>query len=735
MTTKKSSETGREAGRETGPEAGRETGRNVALPTLLLLLLPVLLFLGTFLPGPATWGINHLAYMPSAFVVAWLGVAVILLLPPVQARLRDLFSGPLPQFFVESWYGPIIAAAAATVGFAVFNERAFFMGDGYLVGELVEKGLKFRAFDNMDYRLHFEIFRSMQDPMSTEQVSSFEIYRWGAVLAGFLGTLVMGLLISHLAWEPWRKLLAYTLFLFSGTAAMFYGYVESYGYLIVWMSAFLVSGVLVMQKRWPLWGASAFLGLAAFFHLTASFAGPALLFLIARAPKHSLPRRILEGLLPAALIFGVSVAAHLSAGYDMHMFRTEFLDAKNTNNLWVPLTGERGLLSLYHWKDLVNLGLLAKPVAWALVLGGLGYIWSRKADRAIQFLLVHTASMAVFVVLIDRKLGGARDWDLFAAHGFGLVLLGALGLGAVRLKGGSGAPRAAVLAATVGILMTVPWIGLLHAETRSIDRFVDVAADFPRFARAYAYEEVGKYHRKAERLDEALEMYELCVQTYPTNSRFHTLIGSMYVRIHGKLDPNSPQAAEFLDKAIAAYEEGVRLEGEKPRVLTAQLLAKAYITKKDYVGAIDAHRRLLEIDPTTAENWANLGYCHLQLGQFGEALEAYDGALRYNRRLHVRHQQGAALLALGRFPEAVTAFRIGLQLGEDNPSMRYGLASAIGGTIEGQVESGEPTPVSLFDEAEGILRGLLQTHPQDSDMRALLGRITALRGSARIVPG
>ena len=695
----------------------------------VLLALVALSFAGRFLPGPSTWGFHLHAYLPLAFTVVWLVLAVVVFLPQFQRRTGE-FLEFVGQKGVSSALGPVVLAAIFGCAFAVLSERVYFLGDGYLIGELIEKGMPFRSFDNMDYLAHFQLYKSLRNPLDPEPVRSFEIYRWGAVLAGVLGTLLLSFLAALLDWKAWQKGLLILLFLFSGPAAMFYGYVESYGYLFVFMSAFLLSGVLVLQGRFPLWAASLFFGLAAFSHLTAAFGAPALLFLALAAPGSSRVRGLLLGLGPAVLVFLGSVAAHVATGYDHDFFRREFLEAKNTKSLWVPLTGPHGLLSIEHWRDLLNLGLLSLPVPLALVAIRARTILEGARLRLVQFLLVHAASVGVFLLLIDRKLGGARDWDLFAAHGFGIVLLAVWAIGdAVGGREGAGSrgvvPALARVALPAAFLLSVPWFLLLHLESASIARFTDIAAGFPAFPRAYAYEELGKYYRNHREVDLALEMYEHCVETFPGNGRFHVLLGSMYIQ-KAAIAQDETEKLSYLTQAEAAYREGARLQGSNPAPGTYVNLARSLALQDRWEEAVDAYGRASELNPSDADIWEDLGHALLRVRRLEDAIGAYSNAIALNPAQQVRRQLGAAYLGLGRFDEAEAVFRDGLRLGEEPKQLRYGIGASLVGRAERAIQRGEVPNLEGLAEAEQMLRSVVTADPSDKEAAALYQRLRQL---------
>jgi len=172
------------------------------LPILLTLPL-VFLAAGRFLPGPYAWGFNHLAYLPGWVFGIWLAAALLLgtlLLPSVQRATCDRLAGVLPRFLFERCWVPWALSAIAGGLFFLLRERSFFMGDGYLVGELVDRGVQFRAFDSLDYLLHFQVYQRLGQ--GGARFSSFDLYRGSAILAGMLAVATWLRLAGRLSWSP-----------------------------------------------------------------------------------------------------------------------------------------------------------------------------------------------------------------------------------------------------------------------------------------------------------------------------------------------------------------------------------------------------------------------------------------------------------------------------------------------------------------------------------------------------
>lgn len=712
------------------------------LPAVPLLLLVV----GRFLPGPAAWGFNHFAWLPTPLLAGWIILAAVIVVPGARRGLANWLAGPGHDFLFRTRRGPWVLALGGGALFVLFRERSYFMGDGYLVGELIDRGLPFRAFDSLDYLLHYQIhgwFKGLNRP-----VDSFLIYRVGSVLAGIFALLLWPRLIARLSWEPWRKTALLGVLLFTGPLALFFGYVESYSFLYVFMTAFLLTGLLALDGRSRLWVPAVWFGLGLSFHLTAVFSAPALLVLALKSKAGPASRRWLALALPPALLFLLAVLLHLAEGYNATWFRREFIEAKNTRNLWVSFGGEHGLLSAYHWKDLLNLALMTAPVALAVVVGQVQEIRRRWREPSFLFLLAQIASVAFFSVALDRKLGGARDWDLLAAHTAGLALLAGLLLPAIapRAKTPGSAPHpVAAFAVGAALLTTAPWVLLLHLEERSIRRFVAVASDFPDFQRAYAYEEVGKYYRKAagalqaqeaeagspdgsegteeggasrgaearRKMDLARQMYERAVEANPSHARLRVLLGSICF----SQDDDA--------RAEEQYREALRLDPKS--FMAIEMLGRVALRRGEYAAAADRFRDLVALRPNEATAWELYGYASARSGRFPEALHGLSRAMALNPALNYHHEVGVSLMRLDRPAEAIEAFREACRRPDVPVESRLGLAVALAAKIEADRAQGNPAPPALLAEAEEQLREVLALQPESNQARQLWQSLEHLR--------
>lgn len=561
-----------------------------------------LVYVGRYLPGSSWWGINHLSYICNDFVLLLALVLLAVLIPPaLQNCVNYLEKKPKPwsRGLMQLLLFGLLAAVSVW-----FRQRTFFMGDGYLLLDLIRKGIPFRILDNMDYASHVVLakvfFQFGHGPRASYVATS--------IIA--IAALVFGLipLVAKLRWDLWRRIGATMLILGSGSAQLLMGYVESYTLLYVCISAYTIAGLLVIQGRMSPWVASALLALALAFHLSALLAAPSLLVFIINRSETRLRDRLAQVVGPVFLALALSLGVHFALGYGPGWFDQEILQADNLRSaLWSP-SGPYGSASIYSVLSHLNTALILYPVSGIVTMLGIARLVRARKQADIAFLLVLVICYGVASLVLERHLGAARDWDLLAAHTTCISLLAI-----AALPRGNQLPTRIVGLVVVTVVMTVPWVAVNASVTASVARFQDILQGFPPYARGYAYEGLAQYYREKGELEAAVEFYEECVSASPGNARFHSLLGTAYlsmVQNHRRAIPTDT----YLDSAERSYLKALELGYAHPDAYRG--LVYILLRQERYDEAIPRIIDLLERWTGSEKDWVTLIQCYQRSHHF-----------------------------------------------------------------------------------------------------------------------
>jgi len=585
------------------------------LSSVGFLLLGLLILWGNWLNGADAWGFNHFSYFPWYYSIIWLVLISISLTPAVQCPLTRSLHKSIPDFLFRKKAGSVFTVVFFGLLFFALKSRSVFLGDGYLITNLMEKGTTFRVFDNMDFFFHRLIYQKVNG-----YFSAADVYSFGSIFGGACAVALLILLIKRLPWEPWRKVFLLALFLFSGPVVFFFGYVESYTFLFIFITSFLISGVLYLEDKSSAFLPSFFFGMALFFHLSALFSLPALVFLYFQKSPEKKVRHLFQIFAPALILLIASVTFHIVDGFSTQWFRHEFLDNQNTQNIWMPLTGQYGVFSLANLKDQLNLALLLAPVSLLIILGNLKKVFIRRNEPVIPFLLFHLLWMGLFSLFIDRKLGMARDWDLLAAHSSSLFLLASVIVTSNRTHPSKVIAQAVV----VSFFLTLPWVVLQQSETRSIKRVAEAAMAFPPSAKAHTFEEMGQFFREKGNLEKSEAMYDLCISADEHHYRYFALRGATRFSLAQQSAPGSPDRKQYASAALQDFQNA--LERNSEDLSSRKNIGKLLLMKGETQKARKHLLVLVEKAPNDSEGWEILGFCHFRLKEFHRAAASMERA-------------------------------------------------------------------------------------------------------------
>lgn len=117
---------------------------------------------------------------------------------------------------------------------------------------------------------------------------------------------------------------------------------------------------------------------------------------------------------------------------------------------------------------------------------------------------------------------------------------------------------------------------------------------------------------------------------HPKDKRFLTALIVFYIRTPGVLGGD-------IDRAIALTADFISLDAYEGNMIFAEIC----ILKKDYRGAIDAYRKVLEINPKSAEAHVKIGAMHVILKNVDQAHSEFNHALDIDPdNINVKYQFG-----------------------------------------------------------------------------------------------
>ncbi|MCU0727307.1 MAG: hypothetical protein MUE73_16230 [Planctomycetes bacterium] len=289
------------------------------------------------------------------------------------------------------------------------------------------------------------------------------------------------------------------LLLSCGTALLFFGRVEVYAAPAAAMTCYLWLGARRVNGKDRGIAAPLVLGAAFGLHGAAGLLLPTLLFLEpgGRARLFRAAGRGLLFLLPvAAVVLALRVFDGTGAAAEGPERFGSFLGFLEQGPILPLLRGPENLTTRYaildldHLLGVLNLLLLGAPVGLPLIL-----LFRREwlRDPLLRFAAVAAVPFVLFPLLWNVSYPLRYDWDLFAAAGVPLTLLGATAF--LRREPG----RAALLAlVTVSIATFLPRILSEHGDARTARHAAGV---FAGVYRSVGSERARRWERRFDELD------------------------------------------------------------------------------------------------------------------------------------------------------------------------------------------------------------------------------------------
>jgi tetratricopeptide (TPR) repeat protein len=531
----------------------------------------------------------------------------------------------------------LVAVGVGLIFFIFWRSQVHLLGDGYLM--LRELAMLVNRTGNEPLALWL-VAKLYEFGAGFGAEAVYRSYSYAAGVGYLLLAFPTAAALSDAKEGRWLVL---GFLLTAGYIQVFCGYVETYPLLFPGVLLYLLAGLYLLRKRWPLWVLSGGLAVLMTYHFIAITLGPSLVVLawLGWRRGHVAGWASVMGGLALGPVIALLIL--YSVGVDLFAYATG-LRGGHLLPLWATPDSSQAyrLLSPEHLLDLANQQMLAAPAVVMVLLGVRGALRRGWSDERI-FLGAAGLMPLLFTLLANPEIGVFRDWDVLA---FPALPLGLWAACAVLEKGGA---RQGVLVCGAAALHTLAWIGVNADESAAVGRFAVMLEQghLSRHGRAYGWETLGSYYRQRGQREEALRAFVQAAEADPHNLRRRETIAREQLAL------GRP------DEAGRVLEEALELEEETPHLW--DLLGTVYAAQERYTESISAHRRALALQGRDGIYWYNLANIHLRSGSADEALAAYDRAMDLGvRGPELRYNAGLAHEARGEWQAARVSYEAAL---------------------------------------------------------------------------
>lgn len=635
----------------------------VVCAAAVLMWAVVLLIAGQF-ETQRLWGLNYLAFLPAAY--RWIVLAFAVLAAGVVWSTRSpSTSSQTHRFILTRWPGLLLLTGGVVVLGWLLRSRTALLGDGFM---RAADALTIPSPMPSEFLPSAAAMALARYAQSAWQLAEQDALRIVSILAGVI--LVVGL------WyyapragikRPWT----FVFFVLTcGAARLLAGYVESYAFPFAFLVLWSVATLGYMRGRLSAWPAIGFSILAIMSHYAALTIAPATawaLWSTARAQKRNQAPFVVHAVLVLAvggfLAWDINRQMVAGLGVSAGHFLLPIFAAPPLNY---------GVLTPAHWIDFVNQWLLLTP---ALVVAGALWLSLENAlpksdgepvqrSERIFWLLAIILPLGASL-LLDPKLGWARDWDLFTVF-FTPALVGC----ALWLSNLASTPvrRAA---AAVALLSLGLWLSFAVDTKAEQARFEALLQLDPERA-SYGYEILAMLARERNDTLGSIDYYKKSVAV-ADNNRIRVNIANTYYHLNRLSESlqwyETVLARDSMD-ASGLYGESLVLD-QMGRFQDALLLARKAVALTPEIAerqfnagsillklhqpdqALPYFEAAARLDLTETAYLNMLGGCNFQLGRDSEALDAWERAIKIDPNLGSAYLNAANLqLQKGNFADA-----------------------------------------------------------------------------------
>lgn len=378
--------------------------------SIILALLCLLFILAGILPLDGYWGINHLQYFSSIFVIIFAAIIVLLFIPRIQTALFNV-SKYIIKVFSRMPRLARFAAAALISGcaFYILRVHVHSLGDGYMRVGQIETGIRYLHTEPLDFWLHGLLYDFLNTFGAVSGEKAYQIFSIGVGIVFIL--ILYGANLKNGPVGNNGALLKWLVLCFGGLQ-LFFGYVESYALFYSAMIIYSLFAYRFLVAGHGFFAASMAFAVGLACHLTGFFFLPTYLYLAYKAIKTAKAPITKLSYWGFTIVIVIAVALLISE-LITRTHHSQYLVGPGDYFL-PPITGDYAVLSGHHLLDILNQLLLIIPVPLGLLVPLILFGKSNPQSDIRVFGIILTACAGFFLLAINPSLGYARDWDLFA---------------------------------------------------------------------------------------------------------------------------------------------------------------------------------------------------------------------------------------------------------------------------------------------------------------------------------
>ncbi|MEW6412038.1 MAG: tetratricopeptide repeat protein [Candidatus Zixiibacteriota bacterium] len=596
-----------------------------------------LFVVGYFFPQARLWGINLWTYFPAT--VALPALAAALLAPSIIRFFGRETRGQNVRRHQSFWLWAAVVAVVFGASFYLLRVRLYFLGDGYtLIANLASDSpiVKMRNFgEMMAHQLAFAIIGKGGEKQAT---LAYQIVSY----IGGAAFIVTALYASRLLFDELKSRILFLLGLLTGGyMLLFFGYAEHYSLFVPSVTLYTLIGIMVSNGRIHRLYLLIPLMLSIFFHAFGIMLIPSAIYLLTAGTRAG--ERFSRFSVPIKIVI-ISLAVAVTSAMFFFFYQTSYFFRLAFVPFWQGRFTLEGytLLSWPHLVDLFNLVILLFP-GLPLVLAALWFTRDKQSlvrGETVFFGLLLLPALTA-VVLLDPKLGMARDWDLFA---FASVVTVFAAFYLLLRRGISS--RISFMAAILAIALGAYSLGARVAGQVDKDIALRQAVDYAKldkkknmFALFQMHDYCWKYtdyersplynfdwegnfpewglvqtglKLKADGMcGKAMPLFESAIKEHPALALAYYGLGSCYLTV-GRVD----SAVYYLEIANGLNPHDIHIHND---------LAHAYLSVRDLHKAEIHFESAISIDGTNMQTYVNLAEFYSLSGQDEKELEILRG--------------------------------------------------------------------------------------------------------------